>query len=370
MVSRSSAWIVFWAGVATLGVGTAACQRLDTNLTGGRRPVRSTDSGGISGAGGDNIGPGGATGSGGAGVQADCPSLRTQAYDILQTNCAICHEAPGTPSLYLGTFNFILDLAELTSRVSPQSSTTLTLKYVAKGDPAHSFIYQRITNNTMPPAGRTQRPSASDITALNQWIASCIDDPTSPQGWMPSMSHPDAGPPDAGPMLESCSAVKPCATGDCCVYNLCRPNRTSCGELPNPIPGQQPLPGLPGICLAGSCANTAGSSCGKVGEPCCDGFTCTGAQSSCLTSDMTMCSQCGGTGEPCCKTSLCLGGHACIGDGVGRVGTCELCGGLGQNCCGSGVVALLTCGDGLFCVGDNPETALCAATRADGGGGG
>ena len=338
-------------------MGTAACQRLDTGLTGGRGPVIAGGMGGAIGAGGDAI----VSGSGGAGVQADCPSLRTQAYDVLQTNCAICHEAPGTPAFYDGTFKFILDLTELTSRVSPQSSTTLTLKYIAKGGPAHSFIYQRIVNGTMPPASRAQRPSASDITVLNQWITSCIGDPTSPQGWMPSMSHPDAGPADAGPMLESCSAVRPCASGDCCVYGLCRPNGTTCGSLPNPIPGQMALAGLPGTCNTGSCLNMAGKSCGKVGEPCCENNTCPAAQSACLITDMTVCSQCGGTGEPCCRTSLCLPGHSCIGDGVGRVGTCELCGHLGQHCCGSGVVALLTCGDSLGCIGDDPETAACGA---------
>lgn len=362
--SRPSMWAVLWTGVGALVVGTAACQRLDSDLIGGRGPVIAGSTGGANGGTGGVNGAGGnatVSGSGGASVQADCPKLRTQVYDILDTNCAICHQAPGTPSLYLGTFDFILDLAQVTSRVSPQSSTTLTLKYIAKGDPAHSFIYQRITNNTMPPASRTQRPSRSDIVVLEQWITSCIGDPTSPQGWMPSMSHPDAGPVDAGPMLQNCSSVNPCASGDCCVYGLCRPNGSSCGELPNPIPGEMNLPGLPGTCNAGSCMNTGGMVCGKVGQACCDNFTCTNAQSACLTTAPTVCSQCGGTGEPCCRTSLCLPGHSCINDGVGRVGTCELCGHLGQHCCGSGVVALLTCSDSLGCIGSDPETATCGA---------
>lgn len=362
--SRPLMWGVFWAGVGALVVGTADCQRLDSDLIGGRGPVIAGSKGGAIGGPGGATGAGGnavASGSGGAGVQADCPSLRTQAYDVLQTNCAICHQAPGTPALYSGTFNFILDLNELTSRVSPQSSTTLTLKYIAKGHPTDSFIYQRITNNTMPPAGRTQRPGRADILVLEQWITSCIGDPTSPQGWMGSMPPLDAGAVDAGPMLESCSSVNPCRNSGCCVYGICRPNGSSCGELPNPIVGQLPLPGLPGTCNAGSCLNTAGKSCGKVGEPCCDTNTCPAAQSACLITDMTVCSQCGGTGEPCCRTSLCLSGHACINDGVGRVGTCELCGHLGQHCCGSGVVALLTCSDSLGCIGNDPETATCGA---------
>src|SRR4051812_9501584 len=141
---RLSARSAVWAGVVAVVVGTAACQRLDSGLTGGRGAQTSNGVGGTTGAGGQQE-----TGTGGASVATDCPSLRTQAYAVLDTNCAICHEAPGTPSLYQGTFSFILDLATLTSSTSPQSSTTLTLKYVTKGRPNDSFIYQRITNNSM-----------------------------------------------------------------------------------------------------------------------------------------------------------------------------------------------------------------------------
>src|SRR5882757_2823170 len=106
-----------WGVVVAMGVAAVACQRLDSSLTGGRRLSVERGSGGMSGGGGD-------PGLGGAGVESDCPNLRMQAYAVLQTNCSICHEAPGTPSLYVGNFNFILELDRLTSSTSPQSSTT------------------------------------------------------------------------------------------------------------------------------------------------------------------------------------------------------------------------------------------------------
>lgn len=329
----------------------AACQRLDRNLTGGRRLTSEVGVGGSEGT--DDPGVGGSDG-----VQPDCPSLRSQAFAVLQTNCALCHQAPGTPALYLGSFSFILDLEQLTSTTSP-SSAARPLKYVVNGSPADSYIYQRIVNNSMPPVTRTQRPSPADVDVLNQWITSCIDDPTSPEGWSGSSSPPDAGV-DAGPALDSCGAASVCPDNGCCVFGKCRPNGTTCGPLPNPIPGQANLPGLTGTCRRGSCEKAdGGGSCGSVGEACCDYQTCTASQSSCLTTDMSMCSACGGTGQPCCKPTVCLAGHVCLGARVGTVGTCTLCGGLGQPCCGTGVVALLTCDDRLTCVNDTASTTLC-----------
>jgi len=165
-----------WGFVVLLSIVSAvlasACQRLDPGLTGGGR-LRSEV--GVGGSPGDD-GTGGSDG-------VDCPSLRTQAFDVLQTNCAICHQAPGTPALYLGPFNFILDLDVLTSSNSPSSLPSAPLKYVVNGSPADSYIYRRIVNDSMPPVTRLQRPTPADIDVLNQWITSCIDDPTSPEGW-------------------------------------------------------------------------------------------------------------------------------------------------------------------------------------------
>jgi hypothetical protein len=346
------------------GLLAAACQRLDPNLASGKLSG-GRGTGGTAGDPSPTGGTGG-DGSGGAGV-SDCPTVRMQAYDILQTNCAFCHEAPGNPAYYSGGFNFILDLAKLTSSASPQSSTTLTLKYVVKGSPATSYIFRRISENSMPPRDRTQRPTAGDIAVLDEWIANCIDDSTSPEGWGGSTTPADAGV-DTGPALDNCGPANVCPNGACCVFNQCRPNGTTCGSLPNPIPGQANLPGLPGICTSGSCQNAAGHSCGKPGEPCCDYQTCTASQSSCLPTDMTMCTACGGAGQPCCKPTNCLDGHACVGAVVGKVGTCQLCGALGQPCCGSGAVALRSCDGALTCVVDAVMGSRCSS-GTDGGDG-
>ena len=356
-MNRCDRWglvVLLWS----LSAGLAgACQRLDPNLTGGRR---LTSERGVGGSEGTDPGTGGADG-----VEADCPSLRTQAFAVLQTNCAICHQAPGTPALYLGSFTFILDLEQLTSSNSPASLPSQPLKYVVNGSPADSYIYQRITNNSMPPNTRTQRPSSADKDVLNQWITSCIDDPTSPEGWSGSDS-PDAGVVDAGPALDNCGPAGVCPDDGCCVFNKCRPEGTTCGSLPNPIPGQANLPGLSGMCTKGSCEKADGGSCGSVGEPCCDFQSCTASQASCLITDMSMCSACCGTGQPCCKPNVCLVGYSCVGARVGTVGNCMLCGGLGQPCCGTGVVALLTCNDRLTCVSDTATTTRCTSD-ADGG---
>jgi hypothetical protein len=342
-----------------------ACQKLDPNLASGQLS-EPDGTGGVDGVPmGGGLFPNGSGSGGRAGPGSSCTTLRTQVYDVLQTNCAICHQSPGTPVLYMGNFNFILDLAQLTANTSPQSSTILTLKYVVKGNASRSYIYQRITDNSMPPVTRTQRPTSDDVQVLRQWITSCIDDPTSPEGWSGSGSPTDAGV-DSGPMLEGCGSANVCPAGGCCVFNQCRPNGTTCGPLPNPIPGQTDLPGFPGMCTSGSCQNSAGDSCGKVGEPCCDFQSCTASQSSCLTTDMTMCSACGQVGQPCCKPNSCLDGRACVGGGVGRVGTCQLCGALGQPCCGSGVAALQMCNGTLTCMTVAGMGNVCTAS---GGGG-
>ncbi|HET6280878.1 MAG TPA: hypothetical protein VFH73_07930 [Polyangia bacterium] len=284
-----------------------------------------------------------------------------KARAVIASHCAQCHQTPGNPALYQGPFMFILDLAQLTNAgPSPNSVAGSPMYYVVKGDPGKSYLYQRVSANpaSMPPANRIQRPNAADIQVLNQWISNCIGDATSPGGW----PNPDGSTADAGTSnLMGCGPANVCPQGGCCVFNQCRPNGTTCGALPNTAdPSGQPLPGFPGMCNAGSCQNSAGLSCGKVGEPCCDLNSCTASQSSCLITDMTKCSACGGTGQPCCKPNSCLDGRACLNGGVGRVGTCQLCGALGQPCCGSGVAANQTCnGATMICVNVTGMGAVC-----------
>jgi hypothetical protein len=153
---------------------STGCQELDPNLTRGS-----------------------ASPDGNLQLPESCDTTRKLARAVLATNCAGCHQAPGTPALYQGTFVFILDLPQLTTGApSPSSAVGAPRYYVVKGDPSRSYIYQRLDSNpaSMPPPGRTQRPTAADLQVLNRWITNCIGDPTSPGGWpSPAQSPPGAG---------------------------------------------------------------------------------------------------------------------------------------------------------------------------------
>jgi len=340
----------------------ASCQQLDPNLTSGR--VTS-----VAGSGGAGQAGSGGSGGGSDGPVPSCNSARMEARAILLLNCSGCHQDPMKQMSINsgGPFAFILELDKLTTVTSP---TFIGRHYVVQGDPTSSLIHSRYSpGGGMPPASVTQRPTAADLMVLDDWITRCINDPDSPGGWPPFVANDGGAPTDGGASsLPACGPANVCPSGGCCVFSQCVPSGSPCGPLANPTPGMQDLPGLPGVCTAGSCQKVGDGgvsvSCGKVGEPCCDLGLCTASQSSCLITDMTMCSQCGGTGEPCCKPNACLDGRVCTNGGVGRVGTCQICGGLGQPCCGAGVAALQKCNGALGCVSVAGMGNLCLA---DGG---
>jgi hypothetical protein len=66
----------------------------------------------------------------------------------------------------------------------PSHMSSTGLPYVAPGDPAHSRIYQRVTNGEMPPIQvsvdqeANPRPTISDISVLREWITNCVGKPT------------------------------------------------------------------------------------------------------------------------------------------------------------------------------------------------
>jgi hypothetical protein len=346
----------------------AGCQELDPNLSSGR--------GNVTGAAGDDAAlPPPSPDDTDSGTSAmSCDMTRSQAHAVLERNCAYCHQAPANSmSVYAtGQFNFILELDKITKL---KSNVFTGVSYVAAGHPDSSLIYQRASNASMPPANITQRPGASDLASLRQWIASCVDGNSS--GWPPPDRPPvdDAGQPgdDAadpgagcGDPGQACCAANVCNAGGCCVGGLCHGNGLTCAAPPTP-PGGQPLVGLSGTCTSGSCETSAGTSCGKVSEPCCDLSTCTASQSSCLMG-MTTCSACGGTGQSCCKPNGCLDGRACINGGVGRIGTCQLCGGMGQPCCGTGSAAQQTCDPGFSCASVAGMGNLCSGDSSDAAG--
>jgi len=343
-----------------------ACQELDPNLTSGLGAVTpATHDDAASAPNSDASDPGTSA--------LSCDMKRSQAHAVLESNCAYCHQAPrNNMSVYAtGQFNFILELDKITKL---KSNVFTGVSYVAAGNPESSLIYQRLATGAMPPMDITKRPNTSDLARLRVWITSCIDGSSS--GWPPPGTQPtddagalgDAAEPGAGcgSPGQACCAANVCNAGGCCVGGLCRGNGLTCAAPPVQ-PGAPPVVGLAGTCTNGSCQTSAGTSCGKVTEPCCDLSTCTASQSSCLMG-MTMCSACGGTGQPCCKPNGCLDGRACLNGGVGHIGTCQVCGGIGQPCCGFGSAAQQTCDPGFNCASVPGMGNLCSDGSNDGGG--
>ena len=375
-----------------------ACQRLEQHLsdglgtsnvmtgssTGGSTVENGVGSGGMSPSQGSTGGQGAtdwdgsiAPADGGSpadGTVASCDTLREGARAALATNCAFCHQTP--TSLHSpygqGSFDFILELDRLTTLVSPNSAVGFPMKYVVKGDPSKSYIFQRISNGTMPPLAAPKRPTDAEKQALKDWITSCIDGGSG--GWpAPSTDVPDAGippfPTGCGGPGQPCCAANVCNGGGCCVFNLCHANGATCAGAPATATTPAVV-GLAGTCSAGSCQTDTGMACGKPAEPCCGLMTCTASQSSCLAG-MTMCSACGGTGQSCCKPNGCLDGRTCVGGGVGRIGTCFMCGGVGQPCCGAGSFGQQTCTDSaLTCTMVAGMGNLCLSATSGAGGSG
>src|SRR5579859_3823031 len=291
----------------------------------------STTGAGMLGSGG---GPG-TGGSAGGGFDASpdaCEMTRSAARDVLQNDCAGCHESPNKE----GNFDFILELDKLRTMVA-----STNVPFVTPGDTANSRIYQRISAGEMPPAGKMPRPSPADVMVIGQWITSCFDGTS---GW----DRPDAGAPDAmmeagpppgcGDPGQPCCVANDCHNNGCCVFGQCRGAGQSCEGVGGGL-------GLAGMCTNGSCQNTAGMTCGNVNQPCCDASSCTASRVSCLAG-MTTCSACGGANQPCCKQGSgqeCIDGQACVGAGVNRTGNCHACGAMGGPCCGTGVAAQKKC---------------------------
>lgn len=82
--------------------------------------------------------------------------LAEQARTLLQKHCAPCH---GGGTAAKGRFGFVLDRDRLVSR-----------GLVVPGKAGDSDLYRRIADGEMPPASRTQRPSAAELDVLKRWI--------------------------------------------------------------------------------------------------------------------------------------------------------------------------------------------------------
>ncbi len=104
-----------------------------------------------------------------------CDATRAQAIAILTKNCADCHGGR-TPGERAGNppFDFVLDPVKLSRTYTP--NTTPPMLFVQPGDPEHSRLYLRARTGEMPPAAQLSlpRPTISDISVLQEWIANCL----------------------------------------------------------------------------------------------------------------------------------------------------------------------------------------------------
>jgi hypothetical protein len=110
---------------------------------------------------------------------------------------------------------------------------------------------------------------------------------------------------------------------------------TSCGNLGEECcdPGDTCAPPL--ICNGVICVEPP-PPCGGLNELCCGGTTCTAPGTACLSGT---CQLCGLAGQPCCPGTGCAAGNNCVGN------LCTPCGDLQELCCDNGV----TCNSSLTC---------------------
>jgi hypothetical protein len=103
-----------------------------------------------------------------------CDVTRAQARAILTHNCAGCHGGR-TPGERAGSppFDYVLDPNKLVMAIS---TTTPPMRFIAPGEPLLSRVYLRIRHGEMPPASPPQlpRPTISDMSVLEEWIAHCL----------------------------------------------------------------------------------------------------------------------------------------------------------------------------------------------------
>jgi hypothetical protein len=114
-----------------------------------------------------------------------CVAVTREATAIRSRACAPCHEAPHN----VGNFNYVLDDAKLAQSVSGvymNPATMMKWRMLVPGDPASSWIYDRIATGQMPPdpgswtqfispaiAKNLIPPNAEDLSVLYGWILNC-----------------------------------------------------------------------------------------------------------------------------------------------------------------------------------------------------
>lgn len=110
----------------------------------------------------DGLGGSGGEPNAGGGINSKCVELQAEALDILERNCANCHNAISNTA----GFGFVADRDKL-----------LLSGMIVPGEASESPMFSRMTDGTMPPANATNQPSDEDIAAVGEWIDSCSHGP-------------------------------------------------------------------------------------------------------------------------------------------------------------------------------------------------
>ncbi len=100
----------------------------------------------------------------------DDQELATQAYAFLKNNCSRCHGAE-----YAEGFQ-VLNEDQLKAEIDGAPG------YIVPGSPEKSYLFQRVSEGSMPPEGVTERPSEADIDLIRRWIEAGAPFPASPDG--------------------------------------------------------------------------------------------------------------------------------------------------------------------------------------------
>jgi hypothetical protein len=112
-----------------------------------------------------------------------CDDVEQAAIGLRQTYCTSCHESPANQ----GGIDFILDDTRLVGAVSQTATDDAgkSLHLVVPGDPAHSWLYARVTAGLAGSAAGMPPPSAqggagishctaADLSVLYGWILACV----------------------------------------------------------------------------------------------------------------------------------------------------------------------------------------------------
>jgi hypothetical protein len=138
-----------------------------------------------------------------------CAQIEAQSIEIRTHSCAQCHNK----AVDQGSFNYVLDDSQLATQSSQnyRNDAGVPPRMIIPGDPANSWVYQRIAQKSMPPlddglikvilgttvAATVVRPTAAEQSVLYTWISNCIQ---GADGGAYSLSNYGAGGP-YGPAL-------------------------------------------------------------------------------------------------------------------------------------------------------------------------